>query len=572
MTPTSAAPGFIARLRSIHADSWDAVAPLARALLDRPVESPDTFKGWLRDRSDLDAACAEARANLYIAMTRHTDDAAAAGAWTRYLEQTQPPLQRASFALDTRQRDLHERFALDPARFAVLRRDTAVDVELFRDENVPIETELGKLDQEYDRVIGAMTVVLDGAERTMPEMARYLERTDRAQREAAWRASTERRLADRDPIDTLYDRMVAQRDTVAHNAGFESYRDYSFKRLKRFDYTPEDCAAYHGACAEHLVPLMRRLDHDRAGALAVAPLRPWDLAVDVRSRPPLEPFTDAKELIEKTRRLFDRMDPDLGALFGTLTDGDCLDLETRKGKAPGGYQYMRDFSRRPFIFMNAAGAHADVRTLVHEAGHAFHSILCREEPLVHYRHAPIEFAEVASMGMELLSMAFWDEFYTDDADLKRAQREQIEGVVTILPWVATIDAFQHWVYLNPTHTHEQRTSAWLEISQRYGHAVSWEGLDAAREARWQRQGHLFGAPFYYIEYGIAQLGALQLWLMMKEQGLPAALNAYRRGLSLGGSRPLPELFEAAGLRFDFSAQTVARLAGALSEELERLPA
>lgn len=555
--------------------AWKSIEPHAGALLERPVPDAAAFEAWLRDRSDFDAACSEARANLYISMTRRTDDAEAAGAWSRYLDETQPPLQRASFDLDRRQHDLHARFSLNPDRYTVIRRDTAVDVELFRDKNVPIETELGKLDQEYDRIIGAMTVLFDGAERTMPEMARYLENPDRPLRERAWRTAADRRLTDRDAINDVLDRMIALRDSAARNADFSNYRDYMFRRRKRFDYTPTDCAAYHDACASRVVPLLRRLDAERAATLGLnehSPLRPWDLAVDPHSRPPLLPFENTADLVAKTMRVFVRMSPDLARMFATLDTPDCLDLETRKGKAPGGYQYMRDHSRSPFIFMNSAGMHSDVRTLIHEAGHAFHSILCRDEPLVHYRHSPIEFAEVASMSMELLSMDFWDEFYPDPADLARAVREQLEGVVTILPWVATIDSFQHWIYLNPGHSRDERTAAWLDISSRFGHAVAWDGLEPQRESQWQRQGHLFGSPFYYIEYGIAQLGAVQLWLMKKERGLPAALEAYTRALSLGGSKPLPDLFDAAGLKFDFGESTVARLADAIEDELERLSA
>ncbi len=562
-------------LRPDYAADWSSIEPIARELLDRPIKDAAAFESWLHARSDFDAACSEARANLYITMTRRTDDADAACAWTRYLDQTQPPLQRASFDLDRRQHDLHARFKLDADRFTVIRRDTAVDVELFRDENVPIETELGKLDQEYDRIIGAMTVPFEGAERTMPEMARYLERPDRPLRESAWRAAAERRLLDRGAIDDIFDRMISLRDDAARNAGFPNYRDYMFRRRKRFDYTPTDCAAYHEACENRMVPLLRRLDAERAAALKLSssgdPLRPWDLSVDPRSRPPLRPFENAADLVEKSRRVFERMSQDLARMFASLDTPECLDLESRKGKAPGGYQYMRDHSRVPFIFMNAAGMHSDVRTLIHEAGHAFHSLLCRDEPLVHYRHSPIEFAEVASMSMELLSMDYWDEFYPDAADHARAKREQLEGVISILPWVATIDAYQHWIYLNPSHTREDRAAAWLDISSRFGHAVAWDGLDPQREAQWQRQSHLFGAPFYYIEYGIAQLGAVQLWLMMKEHGLPAALDAYTRALSLGGSKPLPELFSAAGVAFDFGESTIARIADAIESELERLP-
>lgn len=562
---------FIRRLASAPGDSWSELEPFVQELLDRPVATPTELEQWLLDRSEFDAACSETRANLYIAMTRHTDDAAAAGAWARYLDETQPPLERAAFRLDGRQHEFASHIPLDAQRYNVLNRDTAVDVELFRDENVPIQTELGKLDQEYDKITGAMTVSFDGAERTFPQMAVYLERVDRELREASWRAVAERRLQDRDRLSDIFDRMIERRHRVAKNAGVSNFRDFMFRRRKRFDYTPADCIAFHGACEELVVPALRRLDRERATTLGVSPLRPWDLSVDVHNREPLKPFTSADDLVSKSSRVFDRMGSGLGDMFRALREGDSLDLESRKGKAPGGYQYMRDFSRSPFIFMNAAGMHHDVRTMIHEAGHAFHSLLCRDEPLVHYRHSPIEFAEVASMSMELLTMDHWDEFYPDPADLARAKREQLEGVVSILPWVATIDAFQHWLYLNPSHSRGARTEAWLDISRRFGNDICWEGLETIRETLWQRQGHLFGSPFYYIEYGIAQLGALGVWLIKKEQGLHTSIEAYKRALSLGGSRPLPELFAAAGLTFDFSASTVNRLIRALNDELASLP-
>lgn len=562
---------FSDRTHALQADQWPAISALADELAQREINDVDAFETWLLDRSEFDAACAEGRATLYIEMTRHTDDASAASAWTRYLEDVQPNLQRASFELDQRQHALAKSFPLAPDRYGVLNRDTAVDVELFKEENVPLETELGKLDQRYEAIMGAMTVEFDGKERTIPEMATYLERPDRELRERAWRATASRRLADKDAINSIFDEMVQLRASVARNAGFANFRDYMFRRRRRFDYSPADCEAYHNACREEVVPLLRSLDDDRAKELGVSPLRPWDLAVDVKGRAPLKPFENAADLVSKTERIFERMGNGLGEMFASLKSGDALDLESRKGKAPGGYQYMRDLSRKPFIFMNAAGLHGDVRTLIHEAGHAFHSMLCVDEPLVHYRHSPIEFAEVASMSMELLTMDYWDEFYSNEDDLRRAKREQFEGIVTILPWVATIDAFQHWIYLNPDHTQSDRTHAWLRISGDFGHDVNWEGLESTRESMWQRQGHLFGVPFYYIEYGIAQLGALQLWLIAREQGLERAIEAYRAALSLGGAKPLPELFEAAGLTFDFGPATIRQLMGAVRDELKALP-
>ncbi|MEE8509166.1 MAG: M3 family oligoendopeptidase, partial [Myxococcota bacterium] len=458
---------------------------------------------------------------------------------------------------------------LDRRRHEVLLRDLQADVEIFREENIPLQTEQTKLDQQYEETCGAMTVDFRGEERTLPQMARFLEETDRSIREEAWRAIWDRRYRDRERLSDIFDRLVGLRARVAANAGFASFRDYMFKCKHRFDYTPADCEAFHRAAEEVCVPVLRRLNAQRREALRVDPLRPWDLAVDINGRPPLRPFEGADELIEKTSRLFGRMEPSLAAMFDSLRGGDCLDLDSRKGKAPGGYQAHRDRSRRPFIFMNAAGLHRDLETMVHEAGHAFHSILCNDEPLLYYRHSPLEFAEVASMSMELFSFPFLGEFY-DEAEVARAKREHLEQLSALLPWVATIDAFQHWIYTHPDHSRDERTAQWLELDERFGAAVSWDGLEHYRQMTWQRQGHLFGVPFYYIEYGIAQLGALQLWLQFKADR-SGAIESYRRALRLGGSRPLPELFEAAGLTFDFGPETMKRLMDEVQRELDTLP-
>jgi oligoendopeptidase F len=394
----------------------------------------------------------------------------------------------------------------------------------------------------------------------------------------------ERRLKSAETLDAIYDEMVSLRDRMARNAGFADFIGYAFKAKRRFDYSPEDCRRFHESCEKHVVPFVRRLDARRRTLLGLAgkgePLRPWDLAVDPKGRPPLKPFSGGVELMAKSVRAFERLDPALAAMLSGLGDGSntrgadggaCLDLDSRKGKAPGGYQSMRDRIRRPFIFMNAAGLHRDVETLMHEAGHAFHSLLCVEEPLVAYRGAPMEFSEVASMSMELLTMPHWGEFYADPSDLARARRQPVENSIQRLPWIATIDAFQHWVYTHPSHTRADRTEAWLELDRRFGHSVSWEGLEAARARLWQRQLHLFSVPLYYIEYGIAQLGALHLWVRALTDGTEAAITAYKAALSLGGSRPLPELFRAAGLAFDFGEATVARLVERVERELAKVP-
>lgn len=567
----------------IDAANWAEIEPLFKALLARPVESADEFERWLTDRSELDAACSEAEANLYISMTCDTNDQAAAGAFTRFIEEVSPKIKPASFELDKREAELFGKIDMPEDRYLVLRRATKAAVEIFREQNVPLQTELEKLTQQYQTVTGAMTVEFDGREQTMPQMGKYQESNDRAVREAAWRACAARRLQDKDAIDEIFDKQIKLRQKVASNAGFTNYVGYAFKSMLRFDYGPEDCFAFHEAVEKAVVPFNERRLAERRRDLGVQTLRPWDIGVDQKGRPPLRPFEGGAELVSKALASFRGLDPRLADMLAELGDGSesrgsrdgaCLDLDSRKGKAPGGYQYMRDRIRVPFIFMNAAGLHRDVETMVHEAGHAFHSQLCRSEPLVGYRHAPIEFCEVASMSMELLTMNHWggaDGYYPDEADRARAARKQLQGSVSLLAWIATIDAFQHWLYTNPAHSREERTAFWLSLEDRFGAGIDWTGLDDEHKWMWHRQPHLWGHPFYYIEYGIAQLGALQLWLKSLEEGESAAIDAYIHAMQLGGSRPLPELFEAAGLEFDFGETTVSRLVDRVEAELAKLP-
>ncbi len=558
----------------LDASRWENIEPLARALLERPVASVADFERWLLDRSELDAACSESRVRLSIAMTCQTDDPDKSGSYGRYIEEVPPKLRPASFELDKKQASLHEQFPLNTKRYEVLQRAVRADVDLFRRDNVPLMTRLEQLAQQFQTITGAMTVVFDGAERTLPQMAPFTLSTDRTTREAAWRAVAERRLRDKSALDGLYDEMVATRDAIARNADLADFRAYVFRAMHRFDYTPRHCEDYHAGVERHVVPFLRRLNTRRKRNLSLTTLRPWDLAVDEKGRAPLKPFATGDDLLRRSRRVFARLDPALSEMFRSLGDngtpGDCLDLDSRKGKAPGGYQEMLHRVRRPFIFMNAAGVQRDMETMVHEAGHAFHAMLCKDEPLVAYREAPIEFCEVASMGMEMLTMPMWDEYYPDPAHRARAVREHIENSVTILAWIAQIDAFQHWVHLNPKHTREERNAHWVHLDARFGPDVDWTGLDDARAWQWHRQLHLFVHPFYYIEYGIAQLGALGLWLHALEKGPASALERYKSSLRLGGSRPLPELFAAAGLPFDFGEATVARLVAAAERELNKL--
>ena len=554
----------------LNATKWENLEPLYAALTGRVLKCQGCLEGLILDRSELDAAVSEAQANLYIETTRHTEDTDVREAYEAFVTNVEPKLKTVSFELDTKIATSEHAANLDQERYGMLLTHLKTDIEMFREANVPIETELSLLEQKYAQLSGAMTVEFDGEEKTLPMMARYLEVTDRSVRETAWRTTWDRRLQDRQAFDDLFDEMVAKRVTIAANTGYPDYRDYAHDAKHRYDYKPEDCMKFHEAVEKHCVPVMRRLNAERTTELGVDALRPWDLGVDTKGRQPLRPFENAEEMFSGSSRMFHRMDARLGAMFDSLKEGDCLDLETRKAKAPGGYQYQRERSRQPFIFMNAAGVHRDVETMVHEAGHAFHSIVCKDEPIMAYRSAPMEFCEVASMSMELLTFPYLNEFYSEE-DANRAKRDQLEGMATMLPWIATIDCFQHWIYTNPGHTAADRTQAWLDVTDRFGAAIDWTGVEAMREASWQRQLHIFGLPFYYIEYGIAQLGALQVWLNTLHDETEG-IAKYLAALELGGKAGLPVLFETAGGTFDFGDETIGPLMERVSVELEKLPA
>jgi oligoendopeptidase F len=540
-------------------------------LLDREIASAQQLEDWLADRSETDAAVDQAGSILYVRMTCQTDDASRADAFQAFVEHVEPEVKSLSDQLDRKYLEARERFPLDPPLYEVLDRNTQADVELFRQENVPLQTEESLLSQRYQKTCGAMTVEFRGETYTLPQMSRFLLEPDRDVREGAWRASTDRRLADRDTLEETFDKMLAVRSRIAANAGFDNYRDYKFRRYHRFDYTPADCFRFHESVEKHVKPLHREIMRRRQDQMQLDRLRPWDTAVDPLGRPPLAPFETADELVAGAREAFTRTDPQLGGQFAAMADSGLLDLTSRKGKAPGGYQMTLAESRKPFIFMNAVGVNRDVRTLLHEGGHAFHTLACADQPLHDYRHAPMEFCEVASMAMELLAGEHLDVFYSE-ADVRRSRREHLEGVLGLLPWVATVDAFQHWLYEHPGHTGDQRREAWLAVMERFGSGVvDYDGLEQPKAYAWHRQLHVFEVPFYYIEYGIAQLGALQVWMRARDSR-QAALDGYRQALALGGSRPLPELFAAAGITFDFSAETIAPLVEAVREELARLDA
>jgi oligoendopeptidase F len=569
MVATAPQRNFVPKVLDLA--DFSQIEPLYRQLLERPMDTTDQAMHWLADLSELTAAVDDYGARRYIDKSCHTDDPAIEKAFLHFIENVEPKIKPLFFALQKKLLQSPARSGLAGPALAILLRKWAADVEIFRDENVPLETQVIKLDNEYDKLCGAMTVDFRGREYTLQQLARFIEEPDRKTRQEAWELTANRRLKDRDAMDAIFEKLLPLRQTIAENVGFPDFRAYVWKSSKRFDYSPEDCLRFADAIARTCVPLVHELDRKRARELKLDRLRPWDLQVDPLGRAPLRPFDESSvdDFIDKVKNVFSRMSPGLAQEFESLRTNRNLDLQSRKGKQPGGYQCSLEEARQPFIFMNAAGLQKDVETLLHEGGHAFHFIAASKEPIVFFRSAPMEFCEVASMSMELLGSDHFDVFY-DDRDAARAKRTLLEGIVRLLPWIATIDSFQHWIYTNPGHTRQQRTAEWLRLQDRFASNLDWSGYEDARAAMWHRQLHLFQLPFYYIEYGIAQLGALQLWLKSRHDPRQA-LAGYRAALALGGTRTLPELFSAAGIAFDFSEKTLLPLMNALRKELEELP-
>ena len=541
---------------------WDEIKPYVNKLLNRKISCSKCIEGIIRDASELSEHISEKGALLYIAMTCDTESDEKRSSFLDFVENVRPKLSEFSDSLNRRLIE-HEAVKNLPSRYDLMIRSMKNDVDIFRKENIPLGVEQTKLVTESQTINGAMTVEFNGNEYTLPEMRRFLESNERAIREGAWKAVSDRRMQDEERLSEIFDELIVIRSKIARNAGFDTYTDYMFRAMERFDYSKEDCLEFHDAIEAVCVPLMREINSQRVVSLDLDFLMPWDVnektgvGPDLQERAPLKPFDNVGEMVEKLSTLFHNMSEDLGEKFDMLVEMDTLDLDTRKGKAPGGYQYYLQKSRVPFIFMNAAGLQGDLETMIHEAGHAFHSIYCSHLELIGERGYPIEFAEVASMSMELMTQEQWGEFY-DEEEANRAKMGHLEGVIFLLPWIATIDSFQHWIYSNPEHTREERARVWNSIRDRFGSNMNWEEYTKFRDVSWQQQGHLFGVPFYYVEYGIAQLGALQLWRTQRKDP-EKALSDYSNAMRLGNTKTLPELFTAADIKLGFDERHLSSL-------------
>ena len=553
--------------------NWDALAPYFMQLEERNIDTPEALRQWLSDWSELQAVVSEDACWRQIRMTCDTENKEIEEAFNDFCLNIEPPMKPIHDRLN---RKLMASPALTTLRedpdFAIFLRQVDNELSLFCEANIPLSAELNVLAQHYGAITGAMSIEVEGKTYTLQQAAKFLMQSDRQLRESVYHKVNETRLSKKDELDTLFNALLEKRHQVALNAGFENYRDYKFRELGRFDYTVADCEAFHEAIRMHIVPLVDRIYAHKKQVLQLDTLKPFDVDAEPVGQEPLQPFNNGDDLLEKSIQAFKQLNPYFGECLETMQAMNRFDLNSRPGKAPGGYNCPLAVTGAPFIFMNAAGTADDVVTMMHEGGHALHSFLSHPLPLNAFKEYPMEMAELASMSMELISMDVWSNFYSNANDLRRAKLEELERVLSIFPWIAMIDRFQHWLYTHPTHSVEERTAAWLDIHTTYsGNVLDWSGLEDYRANLWQKQLHLFEVPFYYIEYGIAQLGALQLWQQYKHNP-QASLEAYMNALRLGGTRTLPELYATAGIRFDFSNNTIQALSAFVRKEIEQLMA
>jgi oligoendopeptidase F len=550
--------------------TWELVLPYFERLSQTEINSLDDLIAFCQNRSELESYLSENFAWRYIKMSCDNQNEALQQSYQQFVNEIMPNASVFEDAWNNKVMQSPFAAELPENGYSIMLRGLQKSIEIFREENIPLFTELQNLQTQYGAATGALMVEIDGEEKTLQQANAYLESNDREKRKEVYEKVSNTRLAIQEKLDDLFDQLIQKRHQVALNAGFQNYRDYAFASLGRFDYTPADCFEFHEAVAKTVVPMINRQAQKRKAGLRLEQLKPWDKAVDILGRNPLKPFETGEELLSKTIQVFEQMDPFLGNCLTEMIKLNRFDLDSRKGKNPGGYNYPLEESGFPFIFMNAAGQVRDMVTLLHEGGHAVHSILTKDLALNAFRNFPSEVAELASMSMELITMEHWDAYFANPEDAKRAKIKHLEDILDTLPWVATIDAFQHWIYENPSHSTSERNEAWNRIYGQFSDTVTdWSGLEMVKTKLWQKQLHLFEVPFYYIEYAIAQLGALAVWRNYC-QNPSKAIDQYLNALSLGYTKPIKEIYATAGIEFNFSQTYIQELMDFLAQKIQQL--
>jgi oligoendopeptidase F len=547
--------------------TWDKLEYYFDELLSFEISDVNSFKHWLRKWSELEAVLEEDMAWRYIKMNLDTSNEALKNHFLDFVENIEPKISPQTDLLNKKFVQAFEKIPLEDQAFQILFKSIKNAIELYREENIPLKTKISQLEQEYGAISSLMTIEFEGEQITLQKAASYLKSNDRKLREEVYKKINNRRLEDKEKLDNLLLELIQLRQKVAKNASFENYRDYKFKELNRFDYTPADCYDFHQAIKENVIPVINQFHLERKKSLGIDEIFPYDLEVDEKYRSKLEPFKTSEELIDKTITCFDELDPYFSNCLQTMKEQGYLDLESKKGKAPGGFNYPLYESNIPFIYMNAVGSQSDLVTMVHEGGHAIHSFLSGDLEYTFFKSFPSEIAELASMSMELISMDSWKIFYNDEENLKRAKKDLLERAISVLPWVAIVDKFQHELYVKDVQTADEIYKIWENIYNDFSsEIISWKGLENYKQSAWQKQLHIYEVPFYYIEYGMAQLGAISIWKNYIDNPF-STLNSYKEALKLGYTQNIKSVYKTAGIEFDFTKNNIKNLMNFLMKEI-----
>jgi len=554
---------------SLAWESFNELEKLFKSLLEKEVNSHKSLEKLIADLNEIKIVLFEKRARAFINMTSHTDNKKIQQEYIHYVSEIEPQAKEYIFEIHKKILENHKKFSLSSPRYKIYIRHLTNHYKLFRKENIELEKQEEELINEYSKIMGNMMFSFKGKEYTSEQMGKFLEEPDKNLREDAYKVLWNRVKKEIDGIYDIFEKQIKIRKKIAKNADFESYRDYKFKELERFYYTPDDCFSFHKNIKKTILPFVNQIMGRRKKALGINSIKPWDMFIDIYGKEVLQPFSTSEELLSKTIYIFKKTHPELGKKISLMNKKGTLDLESRQGKAPGGYMADLPETNLPFIFMNSTGIHRDVETLLHESGHAFHHFACIKQPLIEYHNAPSEICEVASMAMELITMDHWYIFYEKKEELLRAKIRHLESIILLFPWISIVDLFQHWIYTEENPDRSSIVNKWKELVNSFRPHINYKGSNFSYSYAWVRQLHLFEVPFYYIEYAIAQLGALQLWSNYKKDA-QRTINKYMNGLSLGGSEPLPELYEAIGIRFDFSEKMLKKLLNEVNKELKSL--
>ena len=550
--------------------TWEELQPYFEELKTRNISSVNDLEKWMKDCSELEAVVEESVAWKYIKRTCDTANETYNKDFQFFVTEIQPKITPYYNNFNKKLIDSPFLKELDEEKYSIYIRGIKKALAIYREENIPLQIQAQTESKKYDEIIGAMTVEVDGKELTLQQATQYLKDTDRTKREEVFKKIAHRKEQDAEILQTLFNTLTSLRNQIAKNAGYKNYRDYMFDFLGRFDYTVKDCFDFHQSVTKEILPVIENFDRDNQQQMGLDSYKPWDTEVDPSGKAPLKPFKTGEELINKTIECFYAIRPYYGECLEIMKEMGHLDLESRKGKAPGGYNYPLYEIGVPFIFMNAVGSLVDIKVMVHEGGHAVHSFLSKDLTLTGFKNLPSEVAELASMSMELISMEYWHHFFDNEADLKRAKESQMKRSLSALLWIAAVDKFQHWIYENPEHTVEERTAAW---NKTYGEfeskVIDWTGYEEIKANRWLSQLHIFEIPFYYIEYGFAQLGAIAMWRNFKKNP-EQTLDNYEKALALGYTKSIPEIYHAAGIQFNFSQGYVKELLTFVKGELSKL--